>query len=70
MDRKIIACSSTDEGCDPAVVARSTDNGLSWSTVQNFNPYGGSDSGQDYDPSVMTDGDGNWTTVWYSSHDY
>ncbi|UCG31841.1 MAG: exo-alpha-sialidase [Phycisphaerales bacterium] len=49
------------------LVARSTDNGATWSTPQPLNTNAASDSGADGKPQVTTDGLGNWLTVWYSS---
>lgn len=48
-------------------VARSTDNGASWTTPALLNTTGTSDSAPDYDAQVKTDGAGNWVTVWYST---
>ena len=52
--------------------SRSTDNGVTWSAVQTLNSNAASDdsgSGDDDSPSVTTDGNGNWVTVWYSFED-
>jgi len=48
-------------------VARSTDNGASWSTPMTLNSNANSDIDEDRWPKVTTDGVGNWVTVWYSS---
>ncbi len=47
-------------------VARSTDNGISWTAPAALNSNAGSDSGSDYWPQVTTDGAGNWVAVWHS----
>ena len=48
-------------------VSRSTDDGSTWSAVQVLNSNATSDGGDDYIPKVITDGNGNWVAVWYSS---
>ena len=50
-------------------ISRSTDNGISWSTVTPLNSNADSDSGYDNNPFVMTDGNGNWVAAWYSTDD-
>ena len=50
-------------------VARSTDNGASWSAVQALNSNADSDSGPDYHPCITADGSGNWVATWYSYDD-
>jgi len=47
-------------------VARSTDDGASWTAPVPLNSNAGSDSGSDYNPQVTTDGTGNWVAVWHS----
>jgi hypothetical protein len=49
--------------------SRSIDNGVSWSTVQTLNSNAADDSGEDSYPRVITDGNGNWVTVWHSTDD-
>ncbi len=49
------------------LVARSTDNGATWTPPAALNTNAGSDSGGDFDPQVTTDGAGNWVAVWHSS---
>jgi len=51
---------------DDILVARSTDNGASWTLPAALNTNAGSDSGGDYYPQVATDGGGNWVAVWDS----
>jgi len=46
--------------------SRSTDGGASWSGLQNLNTNASGDSGDDYDPFVITDGGGTWITAWCS----
>lgn len=48
------------------LVARSTDNGNTWSVPQPLNNYAATDAGIDEDPHVTTDGSGNWLGVWMS----
>ncbi len=48
-------------------VARSTDNGLTWSTPALLNSNGTTDTGDDFRPALATDRDGNWVAVWYSN---
>jgi len=49
------------------LVARSTDNGATWTAPAALNTNAASDSGQDFEPQVTTDGIGNWVAVWLSS---
>jgi hypothetical protein len=51
------------------LVARSTDNGATWTQPVALNTNATADSGLDYDPQVTTDGGGNWLAVWYSQDD-
>ena len=54
-------------GTDPDIlVARSTDNGVTWMAPAALNSNAASDSGPDYTPNVATDGAGNWVAVWDS----
>jgi hypothetical protein len=46
------------------VVARSEDNGATWTAVAALNSDATSDSDSDDDPVVTTDGAGNWLAVW------
>ena len=48
------------------LVARSTDNGQTWTDPAPFNTNAGSDSGWDNSPKVTADGMGNWVAVWGS----
>jgi Neuraminidase (sialidase) len=50
--------------------SRSTNNGMSWSAPQALNSNADSDTGYDYLPAVMTDGNGVWVTVWFSAEDF
>jgi hypothetical protein len=52
---------------DDILVARSTDNGATWSAPIALNTNAASDSGDDGGPEVATDGAGNWMTVWASN---
>jgi hypothetical protein len=49
------------------LVARSTDNGMSWLPPTALNSNAGSDSGSDEWPQITTDGAGNWVAVWWST---
>ena len=49
------------------LVARSTDNGGTWTAPAALNTNAATDSGDDYLPQVTTDGVGNWVAVWDSS---
>jgi hypothetical protein len=48
------------------LVARSTDNGATWTAPVPLNTNAATDSGNDYSCQVTTDGGGNWVAVWYS----
>lgn len=51
-------------------VARSNDNGVSWSDPQLLDPAGAtSDSTLDNEPVVATDGAGTWVVTWVSRED-
>lgn len=47
-------------------VARSSDNGETWSSPSLLNTNGTTDTGDDAWPQVATDGSGNWIAVWWS----
>ena len=49
------------------LVARSTDNGATWTPPAALNTNAGTDSGYDRYPQVTTDGAGNWLAVWHSN---
>jgi Neuraminidase (sialidase) len=51
---------------DDIQVARSTDNGATWTAPAALNTNAATDSGGDWLPQVTTDGAGNWLAVWYS----
>ncbi|MCP4594162.1 MAG: exo-alpha-sialidase, partial [bacterium] len=51
------------------LVARSTDNGATWTAPALLNTSATSDTGGDYSPTVTTDGSGNWVAVWDSVED-
>jgi hypothetical protein len=48
------------------LVARSTDNGMTWTAPAPLNTNAATDSGNDWEPQVTTDGAGNWVAVWWS----
>lgn len=48
------------------LVSRSSDNGKTWSSPARLNTNADTDTGEDFSPSVATDGRGNWVTVWAS----
>jgi len=47
--------------------ARSEDNGLTWSAPAALNSNAATDTGQDENPQVLSDGTGTWVAVWFSS---
>lgn len=49
------------------LIARSDDNGLSWSLVAALNLNANTDSGSDAEPHLATDAAGNWVAVWSSN---
>ena len=51
------------------LVARSTNNGATWTDPTALNSNAATDSGTDADPQVTTDGGGNWVVVWRSEDD-
>jgi hypothetical protein len=50
-------------------LARSADNGVSWTLPALLNTNGTKDSNADFAPHIATDGAGNWVAVWQSSED-
>jgi len=48
------------------LVARSTDDGLTWSTPAPLNTNAATDVGNDLRPQLVTDMQGVWIAVWYS----
>jgi Neuraminidase (sialidase) len=48
------------------LVARSTDNGATWTAAAALNTNAGTDSRHDFVVQVTTDGAGNWVAVWDS----
>ena len=51
------------------LVSRSSDDGLSWTDPVPLNNNASSDSGDEDNPEVITDGLGNWLVVWTSFDD-
>ena len=49
------------------LVARSTDNGTTWTFPTALNTNAADDLGADFHPQVTTDGAGNWVAVWVSN---
>ncbi|MCH7868994.1 MAG: FG-GAP repeat protein [Myxococcales bacterium] len=49
------------------LVARSTDNGVTWSAPAPLNTNAKSSAGSHTRPRVITDGLGNWTAAWQSN---
>lgn len=49
------------------LIARSTDNGVSWTAPTALNDTAVSDTGADEFPHVNTDAAGNWIAVWQST---
>ncbi len=50
------------------LVARSSDNGQSWSPPAPLNTSAATDSDSDFNPAIATDGLGNWIVVWESTN--
>jgi hypothetical protein len=48
------------------LVARSTNNGVTWTAPAALNTNAATDSGGDHSPQVTTDGLGRWVAVWES----
>jgi lipid-binding SYLF domain-containing protein len=51
---------------DDILVARSTDDGVTWTAPAALNTNAGSDAGYDVVPQLTTDGRGTWVAVWHS----
>ncbi len=53
------------------LVARSSDDGATWSRPAALNSTAATDrsSSEDHDPRIATDGQGNWIVVWASKYD-
>ncbi len=51
------------------LVARSTDNGATWSDPAPLNTNAASDVGDDKEPQLTVDAGGNWLAVWRSDDD-
>lgn len=49
------------------LVSRSTDGGLTWSAPAALNANAATDTGDDLEPNVSTDGEETWLAVWYST---
>jgi len=49
-------------------VSRSSDNGATWSEVQNVNSDFATDAAYDQNPRIATDLTGNWLVVWESEY--
>jgi hypothetical protein len=52
------------------LVARSTDNGATWTAPAPLNSNAATDSGGDISVSVISDGAGNWIAAWNSSETF
>jgi hypothetical protein len=48
------------------LVARSNDNGATWTAPEALNTNAGTDSGDDHAPEVTTDDTGDWVATWHS----
>ena len=48
------------------LLARSDDDGVSWSAPRPLNANAASDTGDDFNPQVTTDGSGTWLAIWVS----
>jgi hypothetical protein len=51
------------------LIARSTDNGVTWTDPVPVNTNAGTDAGVDRDPQLTTDDAGNWLVTWWSDDD-
>jgi hypothetical protein len=51
------------------LTARSEDNGATWTDPVALNTNAATDSGNDDNPQVATDGNGHWVAVWESPDD-
>jgi hypothetical protein len=66
---------SGDDGDSPLgydediLVARSADNGLTWTLPSPLNNAAETDLGYDRNPRLATDGAGNWIVAWDSNYD-
>ncbi len=49
--------------------SRSTDGGLNWSVPAALNSNAATDTGADWHPCLVTNGNGNWIVSWYSDDD-
>jgi hypothetical protein len=47
---------------------RSTDDGMTWSSVETLNTNATTDIGADADPRIATDGAGTWIVTWYTNN--
>jgi hypothetical protein len=52
------------------LVARSTDSGATWSDPVPLHGNASSDTGQDSNPQIATDGLGSWVAVWVSTNSF
>lgn len=52
---------------DDILVARSSDDGETWTAAEALNTNAASDTGLDWFPHVATDGAGTWIAVWQST---
>ncbi len=48
-------------------IARSSDNGATWTAVTKLNTNANVDTGQDTDPKIISEGAGVWVAVWHST---
>jgi Neuraminidase (sialidase) len=48
------------------LLARSDDNGVTWSRPIPVDPHAELDAQEDASPSIVTDGEGNWMAAWHS----
>ena len=54
-------------GDKDTLISRSTDNGATWSAPNPLNTNAATDTGNDSNPQVTTDGSGNWVSAWDSN---
>lgn len=52
------------------ILSYSTDDGATWSAPEPLNSNATTDSGDDGQARIATDGAGNWVVVWYTGDDF
>lgn len=57
---------TSEAGDNDVAIARSTDDGTTWTAPQALNPNAAADTANDSQPNISTDGAGHWIAVWES----